>query len=53
MITWAVFSNPSHEHIISILTDERMRRYHTEVGKRMCSWNGLEKTAQIIMNTLK
>ncbi len=49
----AVLGDPLEEHIISILTDERVRRYHTEVGKRMCSWNGLEKTAQVIMNTLK
>ncbi|MGC1122337.1 MAG: glycosyltransferase [Candidatus Methanofastidiosia archaeon] len=45
----AVLGDPIKDHVGTLLTDERVRNYHITVGKNLCTWDGLEKVARLIM----
>ncbi len=46
----AFLGDPIKDMITSVLTDDNVRKYQIEVGKRICQWDGLEKTARLILD---
>lgn len=46
----AFLGDPIKDMITTILTDDTTRSYQIEVGKRICHWDGLAKTARLILD---
>lgn len=45
----AILGDPIKEKVHTLLTDERVRNYHIRVGQSICTWDGLERVARLIM----